>query len=247
MCIKILYSCPPAHLWLQLQPTWAERYCSDSTYSPTLNWDVWSSGSVCSFTSIMCRIPKELWIPKIDPLHQVAAKTTSQPAKPPSGGTKPAPWPGFSTCTLASKSEPGVRGGLQPVSISCVLLSSFTILPSLPSAWSCFLVSRSWGASLCSIWGPGAGCSVRDSLSDGCAWLSSPLVPMLSDLAERLLWAFGAHAWDIGRWHKSTDLNNSFDWLSVKRERRMVFFLAHKLPTRCSQPQLQRINSNLQT
>lgn len=48
-----------------------------SAYSPTLNCDVWSSA--CSFTNIKWRMPKEFWIPKMEPLHHVAAKTTNQP------------------------------------------------------------------------------------------------------------------------------------------------------------------------
>ena len=184
-------------------------------YSPTLNWDVLSSGSACSFTSIMCRMPKEFWIPKMDPLHQVAASTTSQP-KPPSGGTN---WcPDLSDWIPASESEAGETGGLHPASIICTVLSSCTIWRSLPGAWSLLPPSASRGASPCSTWGSAVGCSVRHSPLDGCAGLSNPLIPMLSAVVLRLLWALGAHAWDIGHWHKSADGNTSFDWLSVKRQ-----------------------------
>lgn len=196
-------------------------------------------------------MPKEFWIPKIDPLHQVAARTTSQP-KPPSGGTNPASSPCFSTSTPASEAgDWGGRGGLHPASIGSTVLSCGTILHSLPAIWSSLLLSASWGASLCSIWGTAAGCSVRDTSLDGGAWLSNPLIPMLSGLVERLQWALCAQAWDIGHWHKSPDLNNRFDWLSVKMCKTDGTLLTDKPPTRCLEPkselQLQRINANLQS
>lgn len=80
----------------------------------TLNCDVLSSGSACSRTSIRCMMPKEFWMPNMEPLHQVAANTTSQPY-PPSGGTNPAPC-AVSPWTLTSGSEAGGRGGLHPTS-----------------------------------------------------------------------------------------------------------------------------------
>lgn len=190
-------------------------------------------------------MPKEFWIPKIEPLHQVAARTTSQP-KPPSGGTNPAPGPCFSASTPASEAGGwGGRGCLHPASV----LSCGTVLHSPPAFCSSSLLAASWGASLCCSGGTAAGCSARDTSPDGCAWLSNPLIPMLSGVAEMLQWALCAPAWDIGHWHKSPDLNIRADWLSVKMWKTDGTLLTDKPPTRCSEPrserQLQRMNANL--
>lgn len=154
-------------------------------YSPTLNCDVLSPGSACSSTSIRCMMPKEFWMPNMEPLHQVAANTTSQPY-PPSGGTNPPPC-AASPWTLTSGSEAGGRGGLHPTSISCSSLSSLGVAGSASAARSRSFSSTSRGASSCSIGGPAAGCSsVRETPSDACAWLSdNPLIPILSALLCR--------------------------------------------------------------
>jgi len=133
--------------------------------SPTLNWDAWSVTSWWSCNSIMCRIPNEFCMPKIDPLHHVAANTTTQP-NPPSGGTNPGPG-----CVAG-----GVAGRLlAPVCISWTVLSSGESLRSGSSS-SCGSVSSITGGERCSVcpaWGssePGVALAAPAgvSLFSGC-------------------------------------------------------------------------------
>ncbi len=113
----------------------------------------------------MCRIPNEFWMPKIEPLHHVAANTTTQP-KPPSGGTKPGPG-----CALG-----GVAGRLsgQPVCISCTVLSSGASLHS-GSSYSCGSLCSTARCSVCP-----ACVSVLDSSEPGVPLAAPAVFSLLS-------------------------------------------------------------------
>lgn len=227
-----------------MQPGQRVRDCCDvpvslsgNWYSPTLNWDVFSSTSVCSSTSFVCRMPKEFWIPKMEPLHQVAASTTTQP-NPPSGGANSEPCPCLSAWLSTSESEAGGSGESgcrQSASITWTVLTSGT---SVPAVWSLLFSSASCAASLPCMWGSAEGSSVLHTPPDGCPCLSNPLIPMLSGVALSLLqWVLGAHASDIGHIHKSTGWNQRSDW-SINRQ---VFLLLLLFLWSASERQLQRI------